>query len=144
MKKWDTTLFYKQCGAGGITNQVFGTLGDDYDEQYLNAKTYLNNQYGFQFFPSRDTFLAFLRKYAIDDADTFDRLFNIKYRADELFRNYNEQTEPVKTTRCKTGLAVETSDETRINKCGHLYAYAAYLGNNKCVFCDRNQILESL
>ena len=42
----------------------------------------VQKNFGFDFFPTRSSFLRFLKKYAIEDADTYDRLFNIENTAD--------------------------------------------------------------
>lgn len=109
MKEFDTALFYKSpgitqqsyYGVDGLPNLLtcdrLGKVGE-----YLTAvKRQLNSQFGFQFFPDRKTFRKFLIKYAKEDPDTYERLFNVDFRADELNRNANEDEDPCEHIRYK-------------------------------------------
>jgi hypothetical protein len=101
--------------------------------------------YGFEFAPHRATMLKFLRKYALEDPDTYDRLFNIRYRADELHRNYNDHEHDSRTTRNKNSAnESDASNENMLNTCGHMLNYAPYVDSNKCCVCDKFSIWESI
>lgn len=141
MKEFNTTLFYKQpgipsrysinCAISSVSefNEVF-------DEFLFKEKKELNEEvFKLHFFPKRETFLKFLYKYYNEDRDTYDRLFNVEYRADELHRNFNFLEHDISLTRSKVRLSEEING---INlPCGHLYSYAAYSDNNKCCICDK-------
>ena len=89
--------------------------------------------------------LKFLRKFAREDPEYYDRLFNIVYRADELHRNYNDKDKDTKTTRNKTSVnETDVESENRMNTCGHIMNYAAYVDCNKCCVCDRKMIWDSI
>jgi len=125
-----------------ISGEDFAQLGTTAEERQIKAKKIINERLGYNFFPRRKIFLEFLKKYALEDSDTFDRLFNIKYRADDLFRNFNHETSSIKCARFKDGRPEAAL--AALNECGHLLDYACYIDNNKCAICDRNQIMESL
>ena len=160
MDEFGTALFYK---VPGITQQCFDGTKDcpgilewesqgKTDEFLTTVKRKIESDFGFQFFPDRKTFRKFLIKYAKDDPETFDRLFNIKYRADELFRNFNEKELPDDHQRNKySNFESSESTESVINpNClvpewnkKHVTLYATYSDCNDCMICDRNQIWES-
>ena len=113
----------------------------------------MEDDIGFRFYPDRKTFRKFLIKYAKDDPDTFERLFNIKFRADELHRNFNKryvddelirdknsnfessgQSDSIINEHCK----IEPHDKK------HIINYATYSDCCECMLCDRNQIWESV
>ena len=161
MKEFDTTLFYK---SPGITQQsYFGVDGlpnlltcDKIGKvkEYLTAiKKHLNSQFGFQFFPDRETFRKFLIKYAKEDPDTYDRLFNVDFRADELNRNNNDDADPCEHIRFK-GSNLESNidwdcilnEECLLEPASkkHIITYAMYSDSNACMICDRDQIWKSI
>ena len=150
MEEYHTCLFYKQIGLGTIPdNEVLEYMRKDVPdtkiEMYRLSKQYLNMTYGFEFAPHRATMLKFLRKYALEDPDTYDRLFNIRYRADELHRNYNDHEHDSRTTRNKNSAnESDASNENMLNTCGHMLNYAPYVDSNKCCVCDKFSIWESI
>ena len=114
-------------------------------EQHLLSKIWLNRKYGFEFAPHRATMLKFLRTFAERDPEYYDRLFNIRYRADELHRNYNDKEHDSKTTRNKNSAnESDSANENMLNTCGHMLNYAPYVDNNKCCVCDKYAIWESV
>lgn len=139
MQEFDTALFYKQCG---IPNTNFADDGKSFDECWLTTKQDLNKKFGFTFFPHRDKFLKFLSKYYAEDFDTFERLFNIKFRADELHRNFNSEDHDTTIVRAKDGITPE--ENVQQLPCGHIYNYAPYVDSNKCCICDREIIKEGM
>ena len=161
MDEFGTSLFYK---VPGITQQCFdgteemeGILAwanaGKVDEYLSTVKAKINDDCGFQFFPDRKTFRKFLVKYAKDDADTFNKLFNIEFRADELHRNFNEEEETFDAERHKdSNFESSASTECIVNpncliaddNLKHVTNYATYSDCNACMMCDRNQVWESL
>ena len=161
MNEFDTALFYKSPGitqqsyfdVDGLPNLLtcdrLGKVGE-----YLTAvKRQLNSQFGFQFFPDRKTFRKFLIKYAKEDPDTYERLFNVDFRADELNRNNNNDEEPCEHIRYK-GSNLESNIDwdcilneecllEPVNK-KHIITYAMYSDSNACMICDRDQIWKSI
>ena len=149
MEEFHTYLFFKQIGLGEIPQDIpEGKIVDDPKDKigaYRAGKYYVNKTLGYTFAPHRETMLKFLRKYAIEDPDTYDRLFNIRYRADELHRNYNERDHDVKTTRNKNAAnETDASIENVLNTCGHMINYAPYVDSDKCCICDKKAIWESI
>lgn len=128
MQEYHCSFFLKQCGLGKFTSKE------------------VMNKYVGNFFPTRENFIKFLTKYRLEEDEImWDKLFNIKYRADTLYRNFNENgRQMVKNERHKdTVNEVSTDDpnESILNKCGHLMAYAGYLDDG-CAICDKQMIEE--
>lgn len=150
MEEYHTCLFFKQIGLGVTPyDEIAKDMGVDLPktmiDTYLLSKQWLNKKYGFEFAPHRATMLKFLRKYAEEDADTYDRLFNIRYRADELHRNYNSKEHDTTTMRNKTSAnESDSANENMLNTCGHMLNYAPYVDSNKCCICDKISIWESV
>ena len=160
MKKFDTSLFYKQPGSYEIEgietrkaqDSANGIESDDPDELLAEAKHALNDRMGFQFFPDRRTFRKFLLKYAKEDPDTYERLFNIMFRSDELHVNYNEDFKDTSFIRHKgSNMEVALGPESLNEHCRiepkenkHIMDYATYNDCNECMICDREQIWKSV
>ena len=127
IEEYHTTFFFKQVGCEDTTPQEY------------------NKKFNTDFVPTRALFLKFLNKFkAQEDELMWDKLFNIQYRADLLYRNGNDITESmVKNIRHKDrGAELEIDDEkhkneTEVAPCGHLYAYHAYSDCDGCVLCDK-------
>jgi hypothetical protein len=149
-KEYNTTFFFKQGGIGEVNlSQLEEESGGDKVIAHIKAKEVSQAKIDFPFWQERKSFLKFLRKMAIEDAQDYDRLFNILYRADELYRNYNDDDRRmVENIRYKEGEGGTTesnmSVDNRVNTCGHILAYAGYRGNAKCMICDRNAIFEEV
>lgn len=131
MEKYHTSFFFKQCGQG------------DYP-----SKQAMNDAVGY-FFPKRADFLKFLTKFRKEESDLmWDKLFNVHYRADVLYRNFSEEgKEMLLNIRHKDSkLEVETAftNEMMTMDCGHVIAYQAYLDSDKCVLCDKHMIGEMI
>lgn len=161
MEKFDTFLFYKQPGFYEADEQIEQqdmSIVESYrsgkiDDFLTQIKQSINKSVGFQFYPDRKTFRKFLLKYAKEDPDTYERLFNIMFRSDELHRNFNEIYEEEFVDRDKTSnLECSTEADSLINdNCRieprsnkHITNYATYNDCNECMICDRNQIWESV
>lgn len=128
-QEYHTLFFFKQVGCESVSardyNKVFNT----------------------DFVPTRKLFLEFLRKFRMQENELmWDKMFNIHYRADVLYRNGNDIEESmVKNIRHKDrGAELEIEDETNshINEtlvapCGHLMSYHAYSDCDGCVLCDK-------
>lgn len=145
MNKYHTGLFYKQIGLGEIPDGAIPDTGGDEIKRNRIAKQYVNDKFGFDFAPRRETMLKFLRKYAKEDPETYDNLFNIVYRADELHRNFNDKTQDVRTKRNKNSVnESDVEQDNRMNTCGHILNYACYIDSDKCCICDKKMIWESI
>lgn len=149
MEEFNTSLFYKQIGVGDIPQDTvegeFNVSPEDKIGAYRVGKILVNRSLGFDFAPKRGTMLKFLRKYAIEDPETYDRLFNINYRADELHRNYNDSMQDVRTTRNKKSAnETDTVVENILNTCGHMINYMPYIDSDKCCMCDKKAIWDSI
>ena len=146
MEEYHTCLFYKQCGIGNMNMEELSKQANG-DLIVMNrlAKQRVQENFGFDFFPTRSSFLRFLKKYATEDADTYDRLFNIEYRADELHRNFNDTDEAVTNHRFKdVACESDAKQDSLLNTCGHILNYAPYIDSDRCCICDRNNIWESV
>lgn len=136
MEEYHSALFFKQPGAG-----AFG--GPDRSAE--EAKQLMENKVP-GFYPERKTFIKFLNKFYTTNKDLFDKLFNIKYRADDLYRNYNDLKKHMERNIRYKDRKKETnmSGDSFTNTCGHLMHYAAYKDSNKCMICDRDMIYEMM
>lgn len=161
MERFDTSLFYKQPGLYEINGKGDGTYGDLLDlaeegqaDLYMTrTKARVEEDLGFRFYPDRKTFRKFLIKYAKEDPDTFERLFNIMFRADELHRNFNNVYEDDGHQRNKNSNKESNADTDSIFnrhclleplEAKHIISYATYVDCNDCMICDRNQIWEAV
>lgn len=158
--EFGTDLFYKQPGypdsdidnVDGFTTLLKCSKEGRVAEEMRKIKRQMNEAFGFQFCPNRSTFRKFLIKYAKEDPDTFDRLFNIEHRADECFRNYNDFKlhDDVRDKEGNIECSIYTLDmvndkcliESRDKK--HLVIYSTYADSDECMICDRNRIWESV
>lgn len=123
-----TAMFYKQPGCGNIT------------------KKEMNERLGGLFFPKRHDMLKFLNKFYEDmGPDYYNRLFNISYRADDLYRNYNNEEKIMqlqhRVKNSKIEEVLENGDKVPLLPCGHLEHYQAYSDSDECVLCDKRKIL---
>lgn len=129
-EEFHTVFFFKQVGIDGE-----------------DPSTY-NEKYGFDFVPTRKDFLDFLRKFKQQEPTLmWDKLFNIQYRADVLFRNGNTESQSMlKCIRHKDhrgkeiDLSWENEYETKVAPCGHLYLYHVYSDCDGCVQCDKEML----
>jgi hypothetical protein len=134
MEEYHTKFFFKQCG-----NPYIHKTKQDMNDVLPN------------FFPTRQKFLEFLIKFKEQETpEMWDKLFNIYYRADNLYRNFNDDNEHmVEFVRDKSN-SIEHSKfledpsllDTVILKCGHMNSYQAYIDTDDCVLCDKKMIEE--
>lgn len=130
MEEYNCSFFFKQCGASNGKEEMISRLKN--------------------FFPPRDKFLRFLKKFRQEESSLmWDKLFNIKYRADLLYRNGNdEEHQMMENIRHKNSKnEVELSfkcNETDTGDCGHLLVYRAYSDCDGCVLCDKEMIEEMI
>lgn len=128
MEEYHTSFFFKQCGA---------PYGKEDMIKRLNG-----------FFPPREKFLKFLRKFRQEESPImWDKLFNIKYRADMLYRNGNDEDhqmmENIRHKDSKNEIElISNSSEMAVGPCGHLKVYYAYSDCDGCVMCDKQMIEE--
>lgn len=129
MEEYNCSFFFKQVGV------------PDGNKEKMNA--YLPG-----FIPHRKIFLEFLKKFKREESPImWDKLFNIKYRADTLYRNGNSEDKQMrlnvrhKDKKAEVELKSEVNLlETAVANCGHLKSYCAYIDSDKCVLCDKHLI----
>ena len=125
-EKYHTQFFFKQPGKG------------NYTKEEMNAK--LNNM----FFPKRNDMIQFLSKFYMQEGEEmYDKLWNINYRADDLYRNFNKGKHMRLFHRNKGQKNEEIlydGQEMESLKCGHPVSYDAYSDSNACVLCDKLKI----
>ena len=143
-EKYHTTFFFKQCGLGDVNVYAFAFSGMPTDAKWMKYKEKIQERIGWNFFPTRNEFLKFLRKFATKDADLYNRLYNIYFRADELHRNYNDGETSTNNRRKGEKVESDSAVEMQINYCGHLYNYAPYIDSNKCCMCDKLAVWENI
>ena len=143
MKEFNTSVFYMQPCLEGITELMVEneeeekTYTGDFSDYWLKLKQEFQKKY--KFFPERNKFIRFLTKYYNEDRDTYDKLFNIKFRSDEIHININSEDHDRTIGRVKDGNGPEECFPPAM-KCGHIYNYAPYINSNHCCICDRDAI----
>jgi len=144
IKKYHTSMFFKQPNPGAIHQEQL-THPQGTKEGFMEAKQIMEAKLP-GFFPKREDFLAFLIKFKAEYPTMYDKLFNIQYRADDLYRNYNDEEEGhrMQYNHREKDLKAEVPEESikynPINDCGHLLNYAAYIDADDCMICDRELI----
>lgn len=120
MEKYHCAFFLKQCGKGNYTKEEMNKI--------------LPN-----FFPPRNKFIKFLRKFRNEESDLmWTKLFDIHYRADMLYRNHNIKDKQMESNpRFKDSKKEEAVRDDQILPCGHLDNYQAYIDSDKCCLCDK-------
>lgn len=130
MKEYKCTFFFKQCGP----------LYDDHEVGGFNEAKRKSNIRLPNFFPTREKFLQFLMKFKQQEPDIlYNKLFNVHYRADDLYRNYNVPERQMEQNH-RTKDKVRESLDYAVMDCGHIILYAAYCDSDKCVLCDKEMI----
>lgn len=130
MEEYHASFFFKQCGTPDTTPAEF------------------NRNVLPHFVPPRYKFLKFLKRFKEQESDLmWDKLFNIQYRADTLYRNGNDDiTRMQLNIRHKNGeKEIELDHDSVENEtlpCGHMKAYAAYSDCDGCVLCDKEMVGE--
>lgn len=125
MDKYKCVFFLKQ-----------GYVANSEDYLSMDAKMAMQARVG-DFFPKRKDFLHFLIKFKKQESsDMWNRLFNIKYRASTLYRNYNtEGRQFERNTRHKDSKVEE--EGAALAKCGHVASYSCYIDSDRCCLCDK-------
>lgn len=142
--EYNANFFFKQPSPGS-TQPIHKDL--PLLDQYYEAKQIMESKLP-GFFPQRSTFLKFLIKFKQDCPELYDKLFNLVYRADDLYRNFNDedtghrmqQNHRNKITLEENIVGDEKDCGQNINKCGHLINYSGYIDSKECMICDRNLI----
>lgn len=122
-------------------------------ETTIENKAKFNNDTGLYFFPKRQDFLNFLTKFKYQETEyMYDKLYNIKYRADDLYKKtqankeLNSLSHRVKEQYINMFEDVFDKEGDRIeipvSKCGHLIRYQPYVDSNACFICDKMMIEE--
>ena len=140
--EFNTNFFLKQP-MPAIRKELDCIKFDDLEENHMWIKRECEKILP-GFLPKRSTFLEFLSKFHIDCPQYYDHLFNIKYRADDLYRNRNDETEGKldHTHRDKDSKTEqEISPRDFISPCGHTSKYASYIDSNACMLCDKETII---
>lgn len=128
IKEYDASFFFKQCGC------IYNSAREDSFEDQRRAKIF-SNEILPGFFPTRKKFIDFLRLFREQEtSDMWSRLFNIKLRADNLYRSFNDGSTDIyhrfKDTRGEV-------DDSAPMPCGHPFVYASYIDSDACCLCDK-------
>lgn len=152
IKDYKTTIFFKPPGyiGGCIEPRNNGWTGDVKDtksfyEAMKKSKIDINEKLKFNFFPKREYMIKFLTKVIKEESyDIYDKICNIKYRADELHRNFSFLTHNSVVLRYKEDSHETSESESSIlSKCGqHVYNYSCYVDSDKCCVCDKKMIID--
>ena len=101
----------------------------------------MNEKVG-NFFPTRQELLKFLIKFKENESELYwKKLFNINYRADDLYKNYNDpDNQMVLQHRNKEKNFEEDIKTTGIRECGHMDSFEIYVDSDDCALCDKEKI----
>ena len=112
---------------------------NDYNGLALETKQNFNNEIGY-FFPKRKDFLRFLDKFYNDMGENeFDKLMDMHFKADEVRKNYNNDTERnLKFIRNPNEDVeyYELNDDVPLD-CGHNAICNSYCDSTACIMCDK-------
>ena len=124
MEKYHSQVFLKPC-------YKIDKYGDK-----INANKFLP-----KFFPKRNDLIKFLVKFKNNEPLwMYEKLFNINFRADELYRNQNDGQQMVLSVRHKDSYTETIAGQDRKLKCGHEEGYQAYIDSDACIICDKEMI----
>lgn len=142
MQQYSTNIFYMQPCLQNLTEMMFYKNNqlniEDFPDHWLYLKQQFNRSH-YEFFPKRKDFIAFLNKYHLEDFDSFIKLFNIRFRSDEIHLNLNSENHDRVITRIKDSSSCEEPFPPALD-CGHSFNYACYSDSNACAICDRDAI----
>ena len=127
-EEFNTAFFFKQPASGQVITAS--------NNQEVKAKV---KEIMLTLFTTKNQFLCFLVKFKQSEHEVnWSKLFNIQYRADDVFRNYNDGRQMVQSHRYK-GTVEETIEEAHL-PCGHSINYDCYVDQPGCVLCDKQKI----
>ena len=127
-EQYHTAYFFKQPASGQVITAS--------NNQEIKQKV---NEIMPNFFPTKKQFLAFMMKFKQSEHEVnWSKLFNIEYRADDVYRNYNDGRQMIQSHRYK-GTVEETLEEAHL-PCGHSINYDCYVDQPGCVLCDKHKI----
>ena len=138
--KYKTTVFFKHPMPGLIntmTKEKLGIANLSEQEVYKIAKKECLKSMPW-FLPKRSDAIQVMFK--LSELGLLSKFMDLDLRADNLFRQYNENTGWDKTIRDK-GQNIESFDE-EVSSCGHLIPYRCYADSDKCIICDKENILD--
>lgn len=140
IKKYNTTLFFKHPMPNLIntmSREKLDRLNLTEKEVYVLAKRQCLKDTPW-FLPKRNDALAVMCK--LKELGLLSKFMDLNLRADNLFRQYNEERGWDKTIRDKEH-CVESFDE-ELNDCGHLIPYMCYADSDRCIICDKENLLD--
>lgn len=129
-QKYDTSIFLKTP----VKPDDKGTL----------TTAEINNEMGFEFFPTQIDFVKFLFKFKEKEGEeAFNNLFSNELKAEELHKNFNdEELRNVTFHRSKDFVETLDTDKKEIETlpCGHSGIYNCYSDQDGCAICDKIRI----
>lgn len=90
------------------------------------------------FFPKRRQYIDMMKKILAEWPEFYEKLFNVEFRADDLYRNFNEDKSMHLVERHKGELVEVYGKET--NRCGHIMEYSSYEDSDRCMLCDKKMV----
>ena len=134
-KEFGTTLFFKHP-LPPLINSYYTNDLDSPVGVYFNAKNKYMGEKDW-FFPKRVDSLKVMSM--MNSVGILDRLMGLNYRADDLDSKFDASGNSIKTVRDKNH-NIESVDEEK-SPCGHLLTYRCYSDSDKCMLCDKENIL---
>jgi DUF2075 family protein len=140
IEKYRTTLFFKHPMPNLInTVNRDKLIKENLSEQdmYTLAKKECLKEMDW-FLPERDKSIQVM--CILKEQGLLSKFMDLGLRADNLFRQYNVDTGWDKTIRDKNK-HIESFDED-VSECGHLIPYRCYSDSDKCIICDKENLLD--
>lgn len=132
-KKYDTKIFLKTPVKP--------------DDKTNMTKEEINDEMGYDFFPTRIDFMKFLLKFKEKEGlEEYQNLFSNDLKAEELHKNFNDEKLRNVTFHRPSDFKEELDCDKdlktiEILPCGHSNVYQCYADSNECVICDKKMVL---
>jgi len=117
------------------------------DDKCNMTRAEINNEMGYDFFPTRMEFMQFLLKYREREGlESYQNLFSNDLKAEELHKNFNDESLRNvvfhRSSDFKEELDCDKSlKEIELLPCGHSNVYQCYSDHDGCAICDKKVVL---
>lgn len=132
-QKYDTTLFLKTPVKP--------------DDKCNMTRAEINDEMGYDFFPTRSEFMQFLLKFKEKEGiGAYQKLFSNDLKAEELHKNFNDDKLRNVIFRRPSNFNEELDCDKSLKEieqlqCGHSNIYQCYVDHEGCAICDKEVVL---
>ena len=116
------------------------------DDKCNLTKKEINDEMGFDFFPTKNQFMQFLLKYkSCEGEEAYENLFSNELKAEELHKNFNDNELRNVVFHRSADFKEELECNSELKEietmpCGHSNIYNCYVDQEGCAICDKNRI----